>query len=425
MSQDALIEQCAFYFSDANLRRDRFLRKHVGANGTGSVPTSILATFNRVKQLTSDSDEVVKALRAVPGLLVSEDGRTVARSRPLPESDDSELRTIYVEGIPHNSSIESLHTLFLKCGNVAFVSLPRLPSRELKGFAFIEFEKPEDAVRAVDEMEGHTPAGSTVPLKCMHRRAWDASKKEYKKALDAGKEAAAAKLAAASAAAAAARECVAESEALRQAEAAEEELRTVVKVCGIAKGAPVKALRKEMREVFGAAAPVDYVDYGVSNSGDTTVAFVRMKTAWGALEARRILMEQGQQFFGARVFLELLKGPSLTDYLERIGKLRGDTAATRRKKREQWWQKKYGQNADLSSCASKVDEEVGHGESESNLQASDNGIGGDGCAEEPVRTKSGAVGAIACGVKRPCEAIDDVTTQDDGGRQKAARKAES
>ena len=56
MSLDALIEQCAFYFSDANLRRDRFLRKHAGANGTGLVAVSILATFNRVKQLMTEGE---------------------------------------------------------------------------------------------------------------------------------------------------------------------------------------------------------------------------------------------------------------------------------------------------------------------------------------------------------------------------------
>ena len=42
-------------------------------------------------------------------------------------------------------------------------------------------------------------------------------------------------------------------------------------------------------------APVDYVDYGISNSGDVTVAFIRMKTAVGAAEVRRVLLEQRQQ----------------------------------------------------------------------------------------------------------------------------------
>ena len=34
-----------------------------------------------------------------------------------------------------------------------------------------------------------------------------------------------------------------------------------------AKGAAVKKVRREMNEVFAAAAPLEYVDYGVSNSG--------------------------------------------------------------------------------------------------------------------------------------------------------------
>ncbi|KAL1515834.1 hypothetical protein AB1Y20_002450 [Prymnesium parvum] len=342
---DALVEQCAFYFSDANLRRDRFLRKHVGPQGIRPVPVSILATFNRVRTLTTDSDVLVEALRAVPGLHVSSDGASASRTRPLPEVDDSELRTVHVDRIPAASTIDSLHRLFAPCGAVAFVSLPRRPSREAAGFALVEFEHADAAVRAVAQLDGRVPEGAAEAVRCCHRRAWEEAKKARKKAKEAGEGEAEAEAAAARAAEAAARACAAEAAALAAAEAEEEERRTVVKVCGIPKGAPVKALRKEMREVFAAVAPVDYVDYGISNSGDTTLAFVRMKTAVGAAEARRVLMAQGQQLCGAPVFLELVKGKSLEAYLERIGKLRGETAASRRRKREQWWERKFGKKA--------------------------------------------------------------------------------
>ena len=83
-----LRDQLAFYFSDANLRRDRFLQQHVGPKGTGEVEISVLASFNRVKELTEGAADtttpVVTALRALPALRVSDDGLRVCRRARLP-----------------------------------------------------------------------------------------------------------------------------------------------------------------------------------------------------------------------------------------------------------------------------------------------------------------------------------------------------
>ena len=56
----ALVQQLSFYFSDANLRRDRFLLNHTGQNGLGEVAISTLASFNRVKALTTDESLIVR-----------------------------------------------------------------------------------------------------------------------------------------------------------------------------------------------------------------------------------------------------------------------------------------------------------------------------------------------------------------------------
>jgi hypothetical protein len=248
-TRDALVGQCAFYFSDANLRRDRFLRKHVGNEGTGSVAVDILATFNRVKELTTDRAELMHALRAVPGLRIAADETSISRIRPLPDTDDSKQRTVYVERLPDGVTIESLHAIFAGCGSVAYVSLPRLPSRDPKGYAFVEFVDAADAVRAVTDLDGTTPAGGRAALRVMHMRAWTASKEVYKKALAEGKEAAEAESAAAASAAAATSACAEEAASAAAAAAIELERRTVVTVRGLPKRAPVKALRREMNEV--------------------------------------------------------------------------------------------------------------------------------------------------------------------------------
>ena len=92
---EALVEQLSFYFTDANLRRDRFMKTFTGADGTGKMPVETLATFNRVKALTQDVGMIVAALRLIPGLQVSDpsdqEGHTVQRTRTLPAKDDSEV----------------------------------------------------------------------------------------------------------------------------------------------------------------------------------------------------------------------------------------------------------------------------------------------------------------------------------------------
>ena len=114
----ALVEQLSFYFSDANLRRDRFLLKLTGEHGTAAVELTTLASFRRVAALAPDAAVLREAARRAQGLQLSEDGVRVARTRPLPAADRSEPRTVYVEPMPPCASIESVRALFGGCGEV-------------------------------------------------------------------------------------------------------------------------------------------------------------------------------------------------------------------------------------------------------------------------------------------------------------------
>ena len=372
-----LVEQCAFYFSDSNLRRDKFLQRSVGKDGVGAVAVDTLATFNRVKQQTTDREVLLTALRAVPGLAVSEDGATVSRIRPLPSTNTSEARTVYVENLPDNPTIESLHKLFAPCGEVSYVSLPRLPNRDPKGFAFIEFGTLDGVARAIADMNGKGVGGGDAPsLRVMYRAAWAASKAEYKKALEQGKERAAADAAEQAALAAATERCTAAAAAAAEAEAEELAKRTVVKVVGLKRGNAVKAVRKELAAAFGAVATVDYVDYGISNSGDTTIAYVRMTTTVGAAEAARVLASEGAQFGGAPAAFEVLTGPPLLTYLTRIGEMRRAKAEKGRKQRSQWWDRKYGKGAAAATGGEGEGEGEGGGGGEG-----EGGGGGEGEGE--------------------------------------------
>jgi len=82
--------QIEYYFSDGNLCKDTYLLAKTGVLGTGFVDIEALCSFNRLKQINSDSG------LSIPGLVcaavgmsfdleLSDDRARVRRSRPLPE----------------------------------------------------------------------------------------------------------------------------------------------------------------------------------------------------------------------------------------------------------------------------------------------------------------------------------------------------
>jgi lupus La protein len=90
-----VLKQIEFYFSDSNFPRDKFLRAEASKDPQGFVNIETIASFNRIKQITTDNDLIVAALRTSPSLEVSEDGKKVRRTTALPTEDPSPKRTIY------------------------------------------------------------------------------------------------------------------------------------------------------------------------------------------------------------------------------------------------------------------------------------------------------------------------------------------
>ena len=72
--KDAVRKQMEFYFSDANFRKDTFLRAAAEADADGYVPISTLLTFNKLKQLTIIPGEIVEAINGSQVCLASSDG---------------------------------------------------------------------------------------------------------------------------------------------------------------------------------------------------------------------------------------------------------------------------------------------------------------------------------------------------------------
>uniref|UniRef100_A0A182M090 Lupus La protein n=1 Tax=Anopheles culicifacies TaxID=139723 RepID=A0A182M090_9DIPT len=105
-TEAAIIRQLEYYFGDANLAKDKFMKEHI-AKDDGWVPMDVLMTFKRLKSLSEDKKVIVDAIaKSDEGLIeISEDREKLRRhpERPLPEMNEERrqelfARTVYVKG---------------------------------------------------------------------------------------------------------------------------------------------------------------------------------------------------------------------------------------------------------------------------------------------------------------------------------------
>ena len=163
-----LQKQLEYYFSDANLRRDAHLKGLAGADDDSTLRAWVdlehVLAFARARAILNDDGEPAKkrakteipavaldAARASSLIELSECGTKIRRAQPYVEVDAKELaaRTVYVEPVADDASIDSIQARFAPHGSVANVSLPRG-----RGFGFVEFEARDSAQKAVAALDG-------------------------------------------------------------------------------------------------------------------------------------------------------------------------------------------------------------------------------------------------------------------------------
>mmetsp|Transcript_41727 Transcript_41727/g.90977 ORF Transcript_41727/g.90977 Transcript_41727/m.90977 type:complete len:826 (-) Transcript_41727:70-2547(-) len=180
-------KQVNFYFSDANLRRDRFMRKKM-EEGDGYVELSAVLNFNRIRAMKCRyMAQLVQAIRKSDMLVLNEDKTCVRRdvSKVPIEDADPLPRTIYVEGIPIPFSLDDLALFFARHGTVRYVDLPRhAQTREPRGFCFVEFADEAQADAAVAALDGTWPEWwpnryDEKVLRAMTKRRWLEYRREY------------------------------------------------------------------------------------------------------------------------------------------------------------------------------------------------------------------------------------------------------
>ncbi|XP_030578542.1 la-related protein 7 [Archocentrus centrarchus] len=168
-------KQVEFWFGDVNLSKDRFLKKLIDESDNGYVDISVLASFNRMKQLTTDTKLIARALKNSSIVEVNLEGTKVRRQLPVGQlPNDVDSRTVYVELLPKDVTHSWIERVFTKCGNVVYVSIPRYKSSgDSKGFAFVEFEKEEQAQKAIEMLNNppeDAPRKPGIFPKTLHRK---------------------------------------------------------------------------------------------------------------------------------------------------------------------------------------------------------------------------------------------------------------
>lgn len=147
-----IAKQVDFWFGDVNLHKDRFLREQIEKSRDGYIDISILASFNKMKKLTTDPKLIARALKNSSVVETNLESTKIRRRLPLGEKpQDVDARTVYAELLPKNVTHSWIERVFGKFGSVVYISIPRYKSTgDTKGFAFIEFETQDQAAKAIE-----------------------------------------------------------------------------------------------------------------------------------------------------------------------------------------------------------------------------------------------------------------------------------
>jgi La-related protein 7 len=171
----SLKNQMEFYFSDSNLRNDKFLKSLLSQHPKGYVDLHIFLRFNKIKAIfnkfgddfqlpdpTSFSDNfkflknegkpqepsvnfkiesLQKAIINSKLLKLSKSKKKVRRIEKFDNDSKNYKKVIYVENFPVTLDHEGLAKIFEKAGKPIHVSIPKYgETKAVKGFAFIEFQ---------------------------------------------------------------------------------------------------------------------------------------------------------------------------------------------------------------------------------------------------------------------------------------------
>lgn len=162
-----ILKQVEFYFSDANLPRDRFLQEELKKNDEGWIAVSVIASFKRMEALSKDLSVITESLKDSASVEVSEDCAFVRRRTALPEAPLDSFKTcVLVRQFEPETTLEQLEEFFstVVTGGAEGIAAIRLrrnhQSKAFKGSVFLVLKSEEECARLIElksfEREGKT-----------------------------------------------------------------------------------------------------------------------------------------------------------------------------------------------------------------------------------------------------------------------------
>ena len=208
-----IAERLAFFFSDANLRSDRFMQKQVGRDDDfgGSITVEMLLKFKSIQQYSTEAEKVVEAAKTLDSLLVVEEDK-ICRKEPMKKSqmDENIPLSLHVSNIPvednkYTASVAELRPLFQDYGKVMLVKLKWKPAesddddkeknhyapqqkRKMvpAGCCLVEFGAAEDVEKAIADLIGE---GEEAPKKTLEVKGQTLKVEKLRKWIDSRKKA--------------------------------------------------------------------------------------------------------------------------------------------------------------------------------------------------------------------------------------------
>ncbi|XP_047139286.1 lupus La protein homolog A isoform X1 [Hydra vulgaris] len=194
-----IIRQIEYYFGDVNLPKDKFLNEKMQEDDKW-ITIECLTTFARLKQLSTDLDEIKNALKkSQSGLLeIHETEYKIRRSEnhPLPDHDDPMIRkaskekTLYMKGFPELFTIDDAQEFFDKQNiKTVFIKLRKDAEKKFKGSLFVEVGTLDEVKLLTDNKElKYGESSLTVMLRDDYFKSKSIEKKDSHKKDNAGHE---------------------------------------------------------------------------------------------------------------------------------------------------------------------------------------------------------------------------------------------
>jgi lupus La protein len=173
-----------FYFSDANLARDKFLFTQIGGRKNLPVPIATIHSFKRMRRFQPVST-VVEALKSSSTLDIVEDDTAIRRKKPFEADadtdqfalqrqfdDESLARSIHAKGFGEEKPTTQfdIEAFFAKHGPTNQVRLRRFTDKTFRGSVFVEFDSEDTAKQFLEAKPAPSYNGNTLTV--LSKKEW-------------------------------------------------------------------------------------------------------------------------------------------------------------------------------------------------------------------------------------------------------------